>query len=73
MDDVEWLLNEIILENTSFSVKDLVINGNDLIKIEYNPGKELGATLQKLADSVTIGKVKNNKEELLVLAKKWLE
>lgn len=73
VDDVEWLLNEIILENTSFSVKDLAINGNDLIKIGYNPEKELGATLQKLADSVTIGKVKNNKEELLVLAKKWLE
>ena len=72
VDEVEQILSEILLENKKFSVKDLAINGSDLIGIGYVAGKELGDTLQKLVEAVTIDKIKNDEIVLLKLAKEWL-
>lgn len=58
------MLNEIINGNECFSIKDLKINGNDLIAIGFK-GKDIGKALQKCLDGVIDGKVENNKNELL--------
>lgn len=56
-----------------FSLKDLVVNGNDLIQIGYKPGKENGVMLNQLLEMVIDDTIKNEKEVLLDIAKKDLE
>lgn len=63
------MLNEIISENECFSVKDLKINGNDLISMGYK-GKELGEKLNLCLDEVIDGKIKNEYDELIEFIKK---
>ena len=58
------MLDEIINGDECFTIKDLKINGNDLIAIGFK-GKDIGKALQKCLDGVIDGKVENNKNELL--------
>lgn len=59
------IINDIINEKECFSVKDLKINGNDLIALGYK-GKEIGEKLNLCLDAVIEGKVKNEYKELLL-------
>ena len=63
------MLDEIINGNECFSIKDLKINGNDLISMGFE-GKEIGKTLQKCLDGVIDGKVKNEYNNLIDYTKK---
>ena len=47
----------------------MAINGNDLIKIGYEQGVELGKTLKDIVDLVIEEHLNNDKEELLEYAK----
>ena len=69
VDNIEKILEEVLQEDECFSLKDLAVNGKDLMSVGYKAGKELGATLQGLLDCVIGEEVNNNKEELLKLAK----
>lgn len=66
------ILKEVLQEDECFSLKDLAVNGKDLMDIGYKSGRQLGAALQGLLDCVIGEEVNNNKEELLELAKGWL-
>lgn len=57
------MIDEIIGEKECFSVKDLKINGNDLLRMGYK-GKEIGETLRICLDGVIDGRIKNGYEEL---------
>ena len=65
-------IDEVLQEQECFSLKDLAVKGEDLIKIGYKPGRALGAALRGLLDCVIAEEVENNKIELLKLAKEWL-
>ncbi len=52
------IINEIIAEKECFSIKDLAINGNDLIEMGYK-GKQIGNILSTLLDMVINEKIKN--------------
>jgi tRNA nucleotidyltransferase (CCA-adding enzyme) len=53
-----------------FSIKDLAINGNDIIKeLNIKPGPEIGKILQKLFEEVDEDLEKNNREYLLIRIK----
>lgn len=67
--ELERLLEEVLKEKECFSLKDLAVNGKDLIEIGYQSGKELGNTLDKLLQLVIDGDCPNNKEKLLEKAK----
>lgn len=69
---IEQILEEVLQEDECFSLKDLAVNGKDLMDIGYKSGRQLGAALQGLLDCVIGEEVNNNKEELLELAKGWL-
>lgn len=56
-----------------FSLKDLAINGNDLISIGYQPGKLIGICLDALLFRVMEGTLENDKEVLLQAAKDYVE
>lgn len=68
IDNIERLLEEVLEENQCFTLKDLAVNGNDLIQIGFKSGKELGSVLNLLLNGVINDEFKNNKEDLLKIA-----
>ena len=71
---IEDLIDEVLQEDECFSLKDLAINGKDLMSIGYKSGKELGNTLNKLLQLVIDGDCPNEKEKLLQEAESlWME
>lgn len=62
---VSRIYNEILAEDQPYLVSQLVVNGNDLIKIGYRPGRIIGDTLKKLIDEVIINPRLNNRDYLL--------
>lgn len=65
INNIERLLNEVLEENECFSLKDLQLNGNDLIQLGFSEGKEIGVILNRLLSQVVDGVIKNEKEELI--------
>ncbi len=68
VNNIEKLLEEVLQEDECFSLKNLAVNGKDLMSIGYKPGKELGDTLNELLQLVIDGKCPNEKEKLLEAA-----
>lgn len=69
LDRLEKTAREIIAQNACFSLKDLTINGSDLIEMGFKPGREIGVILKNLLDEVIGGKLPNKKEELIKFTK----
>lgn len=64
------VLEKIEEEKKCFSLKDLAINGRDLIELGFKPGEEMGRILNNLLTAVMDNKVKNEKEELIKFIKR---
>lgn len=62
------LYNKILSLNPCYRISDMDINGNDLSDIGIK-GREIGEVLGKLLSLIADGKVKNEREELLAVAK----
>ena len=74
LSEIEALIDEVLQEDECFSLKDLAVNGKDLIGVGYKSGKELGNTLNKLLQLVIDGDCPNEKEKLLQEAESlWME
>ena len=63
-DAVEDVMKQLIEAAACFSLKDLAVNGNDLMGIGLR-GREVGQGLQSALDAVMDGKVPNEKASLL--------
>ena len=62
-----------ILENgEAFTINQLKISGEDLIKLGYKPGKEIGIVLKELLEKVMEIPRLNSREQLLDMAKNKL-
>lgn len=59
------LSNEILRDKECFKLKDLQINGLDLIDIGIKQGREIGQILNKLLQMVLEDKIENNREDLI--------
>jgi tRNA nucleotidyltransferase (CCA-adding enzyme) len=57
------MINEILNEQECFSIKDLKINGNDLISMGFK-GKEIGKILNTVLELVINEKIKNEINEI---------
>lgn len=66
-------IQKIQEENGALSIKDLKINGKDLIQLGYKPGKLLGEVLNELFETVLDSPSMNSREKLLEIAKNKLE
>ena len=74
LSEIESLIDKVLQEEECFSLKDLAVNGNDLINVGYKAGKELGNTLDTLLQLVIDGDCPNEKEKLLQEAESlWME
>lgn len=60
-------------EKNALSLKNLAVNGKDLIEIGIPAGKELGSILNELFETVLEDPAQNQKETLLNIAKKIYE
>lgn len=69
LDRLEKTARKIIAENACFSLKDLAINGSDLIEMGFKPGKEIGVILKNLLEEVIGGRLPNKKKELVKFTK----
>ena len=61
----EARLEEALEENTAFTVKDLKIDGGDLLARGWRESPELGAELARLFDLVLSGSLPNDRDALL--------
>lgn len=62
-------VRELNNESSVLSLKDLQINGDDLIKLGIKPGKQIGLILKDLFEEVLEAPEINNKEKLTELVK----
>lgn len=62
------LLEEETRRGACVSLKDLAVNGADLLKLGYAPGPALGAALNGLLARVVDGSLENRREVLLAAA-----
>ncbi len=58
------VIDGIVKRGECFSLKNLAVNGDDLIKLGFE-GKEIGRLLTKCLDGVLDGKVENNFDDLI--------
>lgn len=65
---VRELLAEILAEDTCLSLKDLAVNGSDLMALGYS-GREIGRELDRLLELVLEETLPNTREALLAAAK----
>lgn len=65
LDDIERIYGEIVAAGQCVSLKELAVNGQDLIRAGMKPGKEIGEKLRELLEIVIENPEMNTKEELL--------
>lgn len=58
------VLDDVINQQACFSLKDLAVNGNDLIAAGMKPGKEIGAILNQMLELVLNDECANDKDAL---------
>ncbi|MCR5763279.1 MAG: HD domain-containing protein [Treponema sp.] len=69
LEELKSRIKKITEEKTALSLKDLSINGNDLMNLGIPRGKVLGSILKELFETVIDSPAMNTKEKLSVLAK----
>lgn len=68
-DEAAGLIDELLAEETCFSLKDLSIKGQDVMALGFR-GKEVGNALQACLDAVLDEQIHNERDELLAFLKK---
>lgn len=63
--NIQMLLDEVLQENECFTLKDLAINGKDLMEHGIPEGKIIGTILNTLLTMVIDGEINNDKDSLL--------
>ena len=61
-------LEQVLAQDLPFTVKQLAVNGSDLLAAGWTPGPHLGSTLNELLEAVMDGRVQNHREALLEYA-----
>lgn len=66
VDNIQWCLEEVLEENECFSLKDLAVNGKDVMDIMHiKSGKDVGYWLNEILNRVLDEKLKNDRDEII--------
>lgn len=66
INNIERILEEVLAEESCFSLKDLAVNGNDVKEtMMLKEGKDVGYWLNEILDRVIDGELNNNKDDLI--------
>lgn len=71
--DIQMLLDVVLQENECFTLKDLAINGKDLIQHGIPEGKTIGIILNTLLTMVIDGEINNDKDSLFQMTELLLK
>lgn len=71
--DIKAIMEEVIKQGQVFSIKDLAINGKDIMSFGVPEGKIVGDTLQFILNMVISGDVENTIEAQMEEVKKYLD
>lgn len=71
--EISQIIEEILNEEACFSIRDLCINGTDLLDLGFAPGPKLGQCLSSLLRLVQEDAIPNEKAALLQKAKELLK
>jgi len=67
-------VNKVLTKSSAFTIKDLAVNGKDLMEIGVPSGKMLGCILKELLETVLDDPAQNSREKLLEIAGRvWAE
>lgn len=69
---IRTLAQEVLDEGACFSLRDLAVNGRDMITLGLE-GRQIGAALDYLLTLVIDGAAENEKTVLLHAARGWIE
>ncbi len=73
LEDMKAKAEEIVAQGQCFSLKDLAVNGRDVIAAGVTPGPEVGRVLNGLLEQVISGEVPNEQKDLLnLICHEWL-
>lgn len=64
LEQIRMIAEELLAQDACFQLKDLAVDGRDMIKLGFS-GKEIGQALSFLLEAVLDEKVENNKTELI--------
>ncbi|MCL2337578.1 MAG: HD domain-containing protein [Firmicutes bacterium] len=64
LQEIENLTQVILAEQSCFTLKNLNINGHDLIKLGVKPGKQVGVILNQLLEMVIDEQIENDSDSL---------
>ena len=67
MDAVKVCLEEVLAEKPAFSIRDLEIDGKDVINLMHiNEGKDVGYWLSEIMNLVIDGELNNERHDLII-------
>ena len=72
LEETKKLHREVQSRGDCVSLKQLAVNGKDLIELGATPGKQIGEILEQLLEAVLEHPIDNNKETLLKRAKELI-
>jgi len=72
LEAIENKLDAVLAENPCITLKDLAIDGHDLIVLGIPQGKDIGVILNKLLEMVINEEVENTREALIEKVKEFL-
>ena len=67
-EEVSQMINEILQEESCFTLKDLAVNGHDMMTLGFQ-GPTIGRVLQECLDAVLDEQIPNEHEALMAFAK----
>jgi tRNA nucleotidyltransferase (CCA-adding enzyme) len=66
IDNIGYILEEVLQDDECFSLKDLAVNGKDVMDTMFiKSGKEVGYWLNEILTRVIDGRLKNDREDLI--------
>ena len=68
-DEIEDMMRKILEQQQCFSLRDLAVKGSDIITLGVEEGPKVGKLLDMLLEAVIDGRVKNDRAQLMELAK----
>lgn len=72
LDALEAALESLLAAGPCYTLKDLAVNGNDLLALGFAPGRQVGAVLQALLEAVMEDSLPNQRDALLKQAAGYL-
>ncbi len=67
MEEIKAKAEQILAERQCLTLKDLEVDGRDVIAAGVEPGPEVGRVLEGLLDRVLSGEIRNERRTLLTL------